>query len=83
MKTVTLTDEAYERLKDWKDWKDETKNSFSKVVLEKVPKRGTFGDLAAGFDKLSPLTEEQAKIMEDVVAEANDWKNYPDPWTTS
>ena len=55
MKTVTLTDEAYDRLKSWKD---EAKNSFSKVVFEKIPKRGTFGDFSKHIDKLPPFTDE-------------------------
>ena len=55
MKTVTLTDEAYDRLKSWKD---EAKNSFSKVVLEKIPKRGTFADFSKHIDKLPPFTDE-------------------------
>ena len=53
MKTITLTDEAYERLKAWKSGKD----SFSQVVLRKVPKRGTFGDLNESFKALPPLSE--------------------------
>ncbi|MFT5474230.1 MAG: putative CopG family antitoxin, partial [Kiritimatiellia bacterium] len=34
MKTISLTDEAYKRLKEWKD---ESNDSFSKVVLKVVP----------------------------------------------
>lgn len=77
MKTITLTDEAYDRLVSWKEG---TKDSFSKVVLRVVPKRGTLADLAEQFEKLPPLTEAQAKIMEDAVAWANDWRNCRDPW---
>ena len=36
MKTISLTEEAYERLKSWKD---AALDSFSKVVLAKVPKK--------------------------------------------
>ena len=36
MKTITLTDQAYERLKSWKTGRE----SFSEVVLRTVPKRG-------------------------------------------
>ncbi|MFM8230618.1 MAG: antitoxin VapB family protein, partial [Chthoniobacterales bacterium] len=42
MKTITLTDEAYHRLKSWKT---EPSESFSKVVLKAVPKRGTAADM--------------------------------------
>ena len=55
MKTVTLTDEAYERLKGWKV---DTKDSFSKVVLEQVSKRGTLAYFSKHIDKLPPFTDE-------------------------
>ena len=79
MKTITLTEEAYERLRAWKDRR---LDSFSKVVLAKVPKKGTLGDLAAEVEKLQPLTDQQAKVMEEAVEWANDWRNQRDPWTT-
>jgi predicted CopG family antitoxin len=77
MKTITLTDEAYERLKAWKE---DGKDSFSAVVLRKVPKRGTFADLAEQLDKLPRPTEAQFKLMEEAVAWGNDRKNQRDPW---
>ena len=64
MKTITLTDEAYERLKAWKDGKD----SFSRVVLRVVPKRGTFGDLNESFKALPQLSEQQARILHETIA---------------
>jgi predicted CopG family antitoxin len=79
MKTITLTEEAYDRLASWKDG---NLDSFSKVVLAKVPKKGTLADLAAELEKLPPLTEEQAKVMEEAASWANDWRNQRDPWTT-
>ena len=79
MKTITLTEDAYERLRSWKDRR---LNSFSKVILAKVPKKGTLSDLAAEIEKLPPLTAEQARVMEDTVQWANDWRNQRDPWTT-
>ena len=79
MKTITLTEEAYERLCSWKD---RQLNSFSKVVLAKVPKKGTLADLAAEIDKLPPLTDEQARVMEEAVKWGNDWRSQRDPWTT-
>lgn len=72
MKTITLTDEAYARLKDWKiDGND----SFSTVVLRVVPKRGTLADLLDSFHQLPVLTDQQAVIMEEAVAWANTWEN--------
>lgn len=77
MKTITLTEEAYQRLKDWK--KDE-RDSFSNVVLRVVPRRGTLADMLENFKQLSPLTNQQAKTITEAIAWANDWKNYRDPW---
>lgn len=79
MKTITLNDEAYERLVAWKSG---PKDSFSRVVLKMVPKRGTLGDLAREIDKLPPLDATQAKKMEEAVQWANEWKNERDPWTS-
>ena len=80
VKTISLTQEAYERLTAWKD---SGKDSFSSVVLRMVPKRGTMSDLAAAIDGLPALTHEQAAEMEKTVSWANDWRNQRDPWTTS
>ena len=63
-----------------KDWKDSSQDSFSNVVLRVVPKRGTLADLLENLKQLPPLTDEQARIMEEAVAWSNDWKNYRDPW---
>jgi predicted CopG family antitoxin len=79
MKTITLTDDAYERLKSWKD---SDLDSFSKVVLAKVPKKGTLADLAAHLDGLPKLTPEEARTIEEALAQGNDWKSQRDPWTT-
>jgi predicted CopG family antitoxin len=64
MKTITLTNEAYERLKAWKAEKE----SFSRVVLRKVAKRGTFGDLDDCFRQIPPLSEEQSKLIDQTLA---------------
>ena len=80
MKTITLTDEAYERIAALKT---SPKDSFSKVILRCVPKRGTAAQLLAAVSQLPPLSEAQARSMEDVVSESNDWKTWRDPWTTS
>jgi predicted CopG family antitoxin len=64
MKTITLTDQAYERLKSWKSGRE----SFSDVVLRTVPKRGTFGDLDETFKGFSRPFEEQARIVQETIA---------------
>ena len=46
MKTISLTDEADQRLKSWKT---EPSESLSKVVLKAVPERGTAADMEQGF----------------------------------
>ncbi len=63
MKTISLSDEAYERLLAWKD---SPKDSFSSVVLKTVPKRGTLADLGKEIDKLPPLTEELPLLTRNV-----------------
>jgi predicted CopG family antitoxin len=63
MKTITLSDSAYERLKAWKNGRD----SFSAVVLRVVPKRGTFGDLDESFKALPLLSEEQSRAVAEAL----------------
>ena len=64
MKTITLSEEAYERLKAWKAGKE----SFSQVVLRLVPKRGTFGDLEDAFRSLPKLSTENSGIVESMAS---------------
>jgi predicted CopG family antitoxin len=59
MKTITLSEAAYERLRAWKGGGE----SFSQVVLRVVPKRGTFGDLNESFKALPGLSGEQSRVM--------------------
>ena len=68
MKTITLSDAAYERLKAWKTGTD----SFSQVVLRIVPKRGTFGDLNESIKALPALSEEQSRMMLETIALQNE-----------
>jgi predicted CopG family antitoxin len=80
MKTITLTDDAYRRLIEWKTG---ATDSFSRVVLRIVPKKGTFGQLLEDVQRAahpSPLNKPAS------------WKKPPrggatarhnrDPWTT-
>jgi predicted CopG family antitoxin len=64
MKTITLSEAAYERLKAWKAGGE----SFSQVVLRLVPKRGTFGDLNESFKALPALSGEQSRVMLETLA---------------
>jgi hypothetical protein len=76
MKTITLSEEAYERLKSWKT---DSSESFSKVVLKAVPKRGTAADMAEAFDQLPKLSGHQAEAVAAEERWANDWQNCPAP----
>lgn len=80
MKTISLTDDAYERLKSWKS---PDRDSFSKVVLEVIPKRGTAADMEKAFQTLSPLTQEEANRVEEVMAWGNAWENPSAAWSAS
>ncbi|HEX5314534.1 MAG TPA: antitoxin VapB family protein [Gammaproteobacteria bacterium] len=77
MKTITLTDEAYERLARLKT---SSRDSFSKVVLRAVPKRGTGAQMLRDVRALPPLTREAADAMERAVADQRDPDNWRDPW---
>lgn len=77
MKTIALTDDAYERIAALKT---SPKDSFSRVILRVVPKRGTASQMLAAVAELPKLTAAQEKKMRAVKAEQNDWANVRDPW---
>lgn len=77
MKTITLTDQAYERIAALKT---SPKDSFSKVILRVVPKRGTGAQMLDGIRKLPPLTSAQAKAMDAALADQRNPKRWRDPW---
>ncbi|WP_420467350.1 antitoxin VapB family protein [Panacagrimonas sp.] len=80
MKTITLTEDAYERLAALKT---SPRDSFSKVILRVVPKRGTAAEILAAVRELPPLTDEQARLMDEATADLRDPSNWRDPWATS
>jgi predicted CopG family antitoxin len=75
MKTITLDDEAYQRLLSWKRSKGD---SFSKVVKRVVPEAGSLGALADFVSRREPSGEQDA-ILERTVEERGTDKQ--DPWT--
>jgi predicted CopG family antitoxin len=79
MKTITLTDEAYQRLKDWKQSPGE---SFSKVVLKLVPERGTLSQLLEDMGQLPTLSKESARVMEEAAQWGRESSSHRDPWTS-
>jgi predicted CopG family antitoxin len=76
MKTITLDDDAYERLKSWKRAGND---SFSSVVKRVVPRAGTLEAMARFAVKRSPSTDERDELLEAAVEERSSTK--PDPWT--
>ena len=61
MKTITLTNQAYERINALKISPNE---SFSKVILRCIPKRGTAAQMLKDVRNLPPMTPRQAKLMQ-------------------
>ena len=78
MKTITLTDEAYQRLIVWKE---NPKDSFSKVVERVVPVRGSLSGVMVAWENLSSLSAKQFDAIESGLREVNDWSKQKDPWT--
>jgi len=79
MKTITLTDEAYQRLLSWKS---DDAQSFSKVVLAVVPKRGTLGQMLEEVKSLPPLSSKQSRVMEEAVRWGRKPEALKDKWTS-
>jgi len=79
MKTISLTDEAYERLKEWKS---EPNDSFSRVVLRIVPEKGTLGQMLEDVGRLPELSSAQARVMEESASYGRDPEGSSDPWTS-
>ena len=76
MKTITLDEVAYERLKAWKRGRGE---SFSNVIKRVLPEPGTLGAIL-GFTEIHQ-TQALAgnRVMEEAVEARSAVKG--DPWT--
>lgn len=79
MKTITLTDDAYERLLSWKRG---PKDSFSSVVLSVVPKKGTLGQMVQDIQALPPLAPKHAKVMEEAAEWGRSVDDAAKKWTS-
>ncbi len=75
MKTITLDDDAYERLKSWKR---PGKDSFSAVVKRVVPRAGTLGSMAS-FAAGRVATDGRDELLEAAIEDRPSTKQ--DPWT--
>ena len=76
MKTITLDDEAYARLKAWKKG---TSESFSSVVKRVLPSPGSLGAFLAFVERRATATKPGNETMEAAVELRSAVKS--DPWT--
>lgn len=76
MKTITLDDVAYERLKAWKKGRGE---SFSSVVKRVIPEPGTLG----AFLGFAEVNQTQALAGNDLMEQAIEGRSSAkeDAWT--
>lgn len=75
MKTITLDEAAYERLKAWKKG---SRESFSSVVKRVIPVPGTLGAFFSHVQATGSLDKEKDALMEEAINERSAVKE--DPW---
>lgn len=75
MKTITLDDDAYERLKSWKHLRGD---SFSAVVKRVVPRAGTLAAMASFAAERASSVEGRDELLESTVESRSAAKH--DPW---
>lgn len=75
MKTITLDEVAYERLKAWKKG---SRESFSSVVKRVIPEPGTLGAFLSYVQSMGSQDEAKDEIMEQTINERPTVK--ADPW---
>ena len=76
MKTITLDDEAYGRLKAWKRG---TSDSFSSVVKRVLPAPGSLAAFLAFVERRATATKSGNDVMEAAVESRSAAKS--EPWT--
>lgn len=75
MKTITLDEAAYERLKAWKKGSGE---SFSSVVKRVIPQPGTLGAFLSHVQASGGSEPEKDDLMEEAINVRSTVKE--DPW---
>jgi predicted CopG family antitoxin len=75
MKTITLDEEAYERLKSWKRMRGD---SFSAVVKRVVPRAGTLAAMAGFAMERAPSAGGNDELLESTFGSRTAAKH--DPW---
>ena len=65
-KTISISDEAYERLSERKT---DNSESFSQVIIRLMPKLKTIEELRKEWEKLEKLSPEDEKKLREVVNE--------------
>jgi len=76
MKTITLDDIAYNRLKSWKQKPSE---SFSSVVKRVIPEPGSLGAFLAFVEQRGTSARQGNEVLERLVETRSEVK--VDPWT--
>ena len=74
MKTISLTDSAYQRLNSWKDG-----CTFSEVVERMVPAKGTIASALAAAEALPSLPEKEFESLDESLNATR--TNLPPAWT--
>lgn len=76
MKTITLDEDAYERLKSWKRMRGD---SFSAVVKRVVPRAGTLEAMASFAIERAASVKGRDELLESTIESRSAAKH--DPWT--
>ena len=76
MKTITLDEDAYERLKSWKR---QGSDSFSAVVKRLVPRAGTLESMARFAANRAASADGLDELVESTFEKRQSVKH--DPWT--
>jgi predicted CopG family antitoxin len=76
MKTITLDEDAYERLKAWKKGRNE---SFSSVVKRVIPEPGSLGAFLTFAEAHQTQSLDGNEVMEHAVEDRSCVKE--NPWT--